>query len=226
MSAIDAALDLGYRRHRRSCCCRHASPAQRLLAACAKADRAAAEAVVAAHPGVVAGLTRGSDAADRGQGPCERHRGRGADARPRVRSATRPAPSMSEPIRWAAFLGNADMVRLLLRHNPPIGVRDPNYHGTLLGWCLHGSLHGWRARDRRLRHDRAPAPRGRRTSRSGVSADRPRRCGRGAAGAHRGVANVADTRGSRSQEIRSQEGQRSEDQDVGEDLSLSTLLTS
>ena len=51
---------------------------------------------------------------------------------------------MSEAIWWAAFLGNADLMRLLLPHNPPIGVRDPKYHGTLLGWCLHGSLHGWR----------------------------------------------------------------------------------
>jgi hypothetical protein len=37
---------------------RHASPAHRLLAACAKGDRAGAEAIVASHPDVVAGLTR------------------------------------------------------------------------------------------------------------------------------------------------------------------------
>jgi ankyrin repeat protein len=48
-----------------------------------------------------------------------------------------------EPIRWAAYHGNADLVRLLLRHNPPLDVPDPTYGGTPLGQCLHGSLYGW-----------------------------------------------------------------------------------
>ena len=103
-SALDAALDLGFD-DIAALLRRHASPAQQLLAAAGEADRAAAEAVAAAHPGVVAGLSRGADAADRGQGSCERHRGRGADARPRVRSArARPRecrrPS-GGPLSWA-----------------------------------------------------------------------------------------------------------------------------
>jgi len=36
------------------------------------------------------------------------------------------------------------MTRLLLRHAPPINVRDRRYEGTLLGWCVYGALHGWR----------------------------------------------------------------------------------
>src|SRR5262245_49432419 len=51
-----------------------------------------------------------------------------------------------EPIRWAAFHGNAELVRRLLRHNPPINVPDPTYGGTPLGQCLYGSLRGWECR--------------------------------------------------------------------------------
>ena len=35
------------------------------------------------------------------------------------------------------------MVRALLRHNPPIGVREASHNGTPLDWCVYGSLHGW-----------------------------------------------------------------------------------
>jgi hypothetical protein len=49
-----------------------------------------------------------------------------------------------EAIRWAAFHGNAELVRRLLQHSPPIGVPDPSYGGTPLGQCLYGSLHGWK----------------------------------------------------------------------------------
>jgi hypothetical protein len=48
-----------------------------------------------------------------------------------------------EAIRWAVFLGNAELTRRLLRRDPPINTRDPSYGGTLLGNCLYGALHGW-----------------------------------------------------------------------------------
>ena len=131
VSALDAAALLGYD-DIVELLLRHASPAQRLLAACARGDRAAAEAVVAAHPDVVAAPHARPDAADRGQGPRQRHGGRRADARPRLRSA-RHRSDDGEAIRWAAFHGNAEMVRRLLRHDPPIGVQDPSYGGTPLG---------------------------------------------------------------------------------------------
>jgi ankyrin repeat protein len=121
---------------------RHASPAQRLLAACAAADRPAAEAIVAQHPDVVGTLTReqmrliadrahANDTAavtlmlDLGFDPLVTH---GDDF---------------EPIRWAGFHGNPDMMRALLRHNPPINTPDRSYGGTLLANCLYGSIHGW-----------------------------------------------------------------------------------
>ena len=52
-------------------------------------------------------------------------------------------PDHADALHWAAFHGNTGMVRLLLRHDPPIGVREASYGGTPLDWCVHGSVHGW-----------------------------------------------------------------------------------
>jgi hypothetical protein len=141
VSAIDAAVSLGYAEIVEQLW-RHASPVQRLLLACARADRAGAKAVVASDPDVIARLTpeamqlivdraHANDTRavalmlDLGFDPLAR----GIDG--------------WEAIRWGAFHGNADMVRLLLPHNPPIGVPDPTYGGTPLKQCLYGALHGW-----------------------------------------------------------------------------------
>ncbi|HKE91041.1 MAG TPA: ankyrin repeat domain-containing protein [Gemmatimonadales bacterium] len=47
------------------------------------------------------------------------------------------------PLHWAAWHGNAEMVREILRYDPPIELRDTDHDGTALGWALHGSEHGW-----------------------------------------------------------------------------------
>ena len=140
-SALDAAARLGYHDIAERLL-RDASPAQRLLAACAKADRAAAEAVVASHPSVVAGLrpdqmrlvadkAHASDTA-----AVALMLDLGFDAR-----AT--GADRTDALHWAAFHGNADMVRLLLRRDPAIGVREARYGGTPLDWCVYGSVEGW-----------------------------------------------------------------------------------
>ena len=46
-------------------------------------------------------------------------------------------PDHADALHWAAFLGNAQMVRALLRHNPPIGVRETSHNGTPLDWCVY-----------------------------------------------------------------------------------------
>jgi ankyrin repeat protein len=46
-------------------------------------------------------------------------------------------------LHWAAFHGNAEMVRALLAHDAPIEAEDQNYKGTPLGWALHGSENSW-----------------------------------------------------------------------------------
>jgi Ankyrin repeats (3 copies) len=124
---------------------RHATPAQRLLAACWRAERSTAEAIVAQDPKLVATLqpeqkTLIADAA---------HANRTAAVLlmldvgfdPLVRGV-----DQWEPVRWAAFHGNVELLRRLLAHNPPIGVQDPTYGGTPIGQCLYGSLHGWHCR--------------------------------------------------------------------------------
>jgi hypothetical protein len=141
VSVIDAARLLGYD-DMVQLLLRHASPAQRLLAACAAADRAAADAVIAMQPNVVATLTPPQMRliADRA------HANDTAAVTLMLDlgfDALVPGPDDFEAIRWAAFLGNAEMTRRLLRHNPPINVPDRSYGGTLLENCLYGALHGW-----------------------------------------------------------------------------------
>ena len=141
MSAVDAAASLGYD-DIVELILRHASPAQQLLAACAKVDRAAAEAVIGAHPDVVATLTR-----DQTRLVADRAHANDAEAVALMLDVGFDPLARGveewEAIRWGAFHGNAEMVRRLLAHDAPIGVPDPTYGGTPLGQCLYGSLHGW-----------------------------------------------------------------------------------
>lgn len=50
------------------------------------------------------------------------------------------------PLHWAAFHGNADMVRDILRFAPPLEATDADFAGTPLRWAIYGSEHGWNAR--------------------------------------------------------------------------------
>lgn len=144
-SAMDVARMLGFD-DMLALLARHATPTQRLVAACAAADRAAAEAVVAEHPAIVSTLSPNqmrlivdrayaNDTAavtlmiDLGFDPLASH------------------GKEFEPIRWAGFHGNADMTRVLLepRCKPPLNTPDRNYGGTILANCLYGSMHGWNA---------------------------------------------------------------------------------
>jgi ankyrin repeat protein len=140
-SALEMAERFGYRDIVEQLL-RQASPAQRVLAACAKADRATATALVAAHPGLVGSLRRDQMRliADRA------HANDAAAVRLMVDLGFDPLARGVEgwePFRWAAFHGNADLVRLLLPYNSPIGLPDPTYGGPPLAQCLYGSLHGW-----------------------------------------------------------------------------------
>ncbi len=45
-------------------------------------------------------------------------------------------------LHWAAYLGNAEMTKLLLRFNPPLELKDHDFNGPPLGWAIHGSLNG------------------------------------------------------------------------------------
>lgn len=141
VSVVDAARMLGFD-DMVALLLQHASPTQRLLSACAAANRAAAEAVVAQHPGVVASLTR-----DQMRLIADKAHANDTAAVALMLDvgfdALVPGPDDFEAIRWAGFHGNPEMTRRLLRHDPPINVPDPSYGGTPLDNCLYGALHGW-----------------------------------------------------------------------------------
>ena len=124
----------------------HATPVQRLLAACAKADRAAAAAIVASHPDVVRRLRPeemrviADKAADSNTAAVILMLDLGFDQR-----AT--GHDDGDALHWAAFHGNTEMMRALLQRDPPIGIRDSRYGGTPLHWCIYGAVEGW-AKDR------------------------------------------------------------------------------
>lgn len=46
-------------------------------------------------------------------------------------------------LHWAAWHGNVEMARLILRFHPPLEAEDSDYGGTPLGWAIHASEHGW-----------------------------------------------------------------------------------
>jgi hypothetical protein len=41
-------------------------------------------------------------------------------------------------LHWAAYGAHADLVKLLLKRNAPVDVKDNRYRGTPLGWALYG----------------------------------------------------------------------------------------
>jgi ankyrin repeat protein len=47
-------------------------------------------------------------------------------------------------MHWAAFHGNAEMVREILRHRPDLTLRDPTYQGTALEWGRYGAENSWK----------------------------------------------------------------------------------
>jgi len=48
------------------------------------------------------------------------------------------------PLHWASWHGNAEMVREILRYQPPLEAgADEGFDGPPLGWAMHGSENGW-----------------------------------------------------------------------------------
>ncbi len=47
------------------------------------------------------------------------------------------------PLHWAAWQGNAELVRLVLERRPDLENRSNDYSGSPLDWALHGSENGW-----------------------------------------------------------------------------------
>lgn len=47
------------------------------------------------------------------------------------------------PLHWACWHGNAAMVELLLRRQPPLELPDADFRAPPIGWAMHGSENGW-----------------------------------------------------------------------------------
>ena len=52
-------------------------------------------------------------------------------------------PDGATALHWAAWHGNAEMVQLILRHQPELENIDNDFKATPLGWAIHGSENGW-----------------------------------------------------------------------------------
>jgi hypothetical protein len=121
---------------------KRAGSLERLLDALWCGDDARADAVLAADPQLVAAaplkaLHQIADAARNNNLPA-------------VRGMLRrgfPVTALSQhgamPLHWAAFHGNADMMKEVLRYDPPIEAQDRQFHGTAMGWLIHGALNPW-----------------------------------------------------------------------------------
>jgi ankyrin repeat protein len=126
------------------------SPADEFLAACRRADRAAATAVLAAAPGLADRLTAEdyrilTDAADHGHTEAVRlmlDLGFPPGARPEPGDG-------ATALHLAAAAGSTGTVRLLLDRGADIEARDTAWNSTPLEWAIVGS-------GMRLGHDPAP----------------------------------------------------------------------
>ena len=190
ISAIDAAARFG-NDEILALLLDHATPAQRLLAACAKADRATAEAIVAAHPDLVASLRPeemrmiADKAQDSDTAAVALMLDLGFDQRV-------AGPDHGDALHWAAFHGNTEMVRMLCDTIRRSASATAATEATPLGWCLFGAVEGW-AKNRggdypttvRLLLDAGE------TFEPVDPADGPRRCGRSVAGASERAAGCA-----------------------------------
>jgi len=51
------------------------------------------------------------------------------------------------PLHWAAFHGNSEMSKVILRYGPPLDWTDSDFRATPLGWAIYGSENGWCCRE-------------------------------------------------------------------------------
>jgi ankyrin repeat protein len=119
------------------------SPADvRLIEACWLGDEVSALAMRREHPGIVERLTE----ADRRMVAHAARNNEASVVRLMLESGW-PVDARGQhqatPLHWAAFHGNDQMAQAILRFGPPMEATDADFHGTPLGWAIHGSEHGW-----------------------------------------------------------------------------------
>jgi ankyrin repeat protein len=121
----------------------HSPDALRLTVACELGDEDAVRSLGAAHADLVRNLAPADqrklvDAAENNNTAAVRlmlGAGWPVDA-----TGTHGATAL----HFAAWLGNLQMTRDILRCAPPLEAADADYHMTPIGWAVHGSKHSWR----------------------------------------------------------------------------------
>jgi ankyrin repeat protein len=120
-----------------------AGPLDRLLDALWNGDLAAADAILASSPGLV---EQAPPNATRLVADAARNNKTAAVEAMLARGFPVTAVSQhgAKPQHWAAWHGNPDMLRAVLRHNPPLDARDRDHDGTAMGWLIHGAIGVWK----------------------------------------------------------------------------------
>jgi ankyrin repeat protein len=117
----------------------------KFVAACWGADESTVKTLLAQNPGLAAGLS-----AAYGRQVAHAARNNNLAAVRIMLAAGFPVNALGQhgatPLHWAAFHGNVDMAREVLRYHPPLEQKDADFYGTPLGWAIHGSEHGWYCR--------------------------------------------------------------------------------
>ena len=119
------------------------SPADvKLIAACWAGDKSVVNALLAEDSNLASSLAE----SDRRQIAYAARNNNTAAVRAML-AAGLPVDALGQhrgtPLHWAAFHGNAEMAREILRHQPPLELKDADFNATPLGWAIHGSEHGW-----------------------------------------------------------------------------------
>jgi hypothetical protein len=105
-------------------------------------DEALVKSLVAAHPDLASALP------DEGRRQLA-HAARNNDsvAARLMLAAGLPVESFGQhhatPLHWAAWHGQAELVRQILAHGAAIENSDNDYRVTPLNWAIHGSQNGW-----------------------------------------------------------------------------------
>ncbi len=114
----------------------------KLIDACWTGDERTARAILQAHPDLIESLSQ----FDRRQIAHAARNNETAVVRLMLECGfpvDATGQHQATPLHWAAFHGNAEMTRIILRFNPPLEATDADFQGTPLHWAIHGSIHGW-----------------------------------------------------------------------------------
>jgi ankyrin repeat protein len=117
-------------------------PEERLLNACWLHDAQAVSKLLATQPDLATALPPSGR-----QHLAHAARNNDSDAARLMLQAGLPVDGVSQhratPLHWAAWQGNAELVRLLLERRPDLENRANDFGGSPLDWALHGSENGW-----------------------------------------------------------------------------------